>query len=274
MAPAGITNRIVAILEAFSHGGDDGLAAAAIIQRSGLPPSTVYRLLAEFEELGLVHRTADKRLRPNFRFERLLSFSSLSAERLTEACARLSDTLQSASEIIVLQGQSLFWHLVRQHPAQAIRLRAHTGYVRESRELDSITRMALAHCPVEFITRHWDTSAFYDVGVTYRPVAWDEARERLTQVDRDGMQFDLEGNAKGVRRFCVAVRDGARIACLLTVAEAATPLRDEAGHIAEIRELLFKERAWVEAAPSEPFAQTTAASTGSRGQNETIKEET
>lgn len=246
MASIGITHRVLAIIESFSATADDGLTAHAVIQRSGLPASTVYRLLTELEDLGLVYRTADKRLHPNFRFERLLSMGTLAPERLTTACARISDTLNSAAEVIVLQGQNLFWHLVRQHPMQAIRPRAHKGYVRETRELDSITRLALAHCPVDFVEQHWDTTAFYDVGVAHEPVAWDRVREILAGVDRGGMQFDLEGNAKGVRRFCVAVRDGARIACLLTVAEAATPLRETPAHIARIRELLLAERDWIE----------------------------
>ena len=86
-------------------------------------------------------------------------------------------------------------------------------------------------------------------GLGERPRCWEF-------VERDGMQFDLQGNAKGIRRFCVAVRDGQRIACLLTVAEAATPLRDEAAHIERIRQVLTEQRDTIElagpAAPVQP----------------------
>jgi DNA-binding IclR family transcriptional regulator len=248
MVSAGITARVLAIIESFSPGTDEGLTTQTIIQRSGLPASTVYRLLIEFEDLGLVYRTADKRMHPNFGFERRLSFENIAPENLDTACQRISDTLRSAAEIIALRGANLLWHVVKQHPGQAIRLRAHSGYARAPYELDSITRLALAYCPITFVEKHWDVTAFFDVGVKHTPIAWNDVRETLEAVDRDDMQFDLEGNAKGVRRFCVAVRDGPRIACLLTVAEAATPLRDASAHIARIRDILFEQRRWVEAA--------------------------
>lgn len=243
---AGVTTRVLAIIDSFSPETEEGVTAHTVIQRSGLPASTVYRLLLEFEELGLVYRTADKRIHPNFSFERRLTFDNIAPANLDTACQRISDTLQSAAEIIMLRGANLLWHVVKQHPGQAIRLRAHSGYARAPYELDSITRLALAHCPIAFIEKHWDVTAFFDVGVAHRPVAWQDVCRTLQAIDRDDMQFDLEGNAKGIRRFCVAVRDGQRIACILTVAEAATPLRDERAHIERIREILFDQRTWIE----------------------------
>lgn len=248
MISLGTTARVLAIVEALSGVDNEGIAAQVLIQRSGLPPSTAYRLLTEFEEAGLIYRTADKRIHANFSFERRLTFDKISPARLTSACAQISEKLHSAAEVIVLQGQNLVWHLVKQHPAQAIRLRAHAGFVRTTYELDSITRLALAYCPMELISRRWDTTAFFEVGVAGSRVTWDDAQKKLADVDRDGMQFDLQGNAKGVRRFCVAVRDGRRILSLLTVAEAATPLRDETGHINSIKKILIEQRDAIEAA--------------------------
>ena len=254
MAVVGSTSRVLAIMKALSVNADEGLTIQAVIERSGVPASTVYRLLAELEENGLVYRTEDRRVRANFTFERRLSFEHISPARLTAACNWISGKLQTASETIVLQGQSLVWHQVQQHPAQAIRLRAHAGFVRATYELDSITRLALAHCPIHLIERYWDRTAFFEPGVAGRRVDWDSARGLLQSVDCNGMQFDLQGNAKGIRRFCVAVRDGQRIACLLTVAEAATPLRDEAAHIDGIRQVLTEQRDIIEAAgPAAPL---------------------
>ncbi len=253
MAVAGSTARVLAIMKALSVDADEGLTPQAVIERSGVPASTVYRLLTELEENGLIYRTLDRRVRANFIFARRLSFEHISPARLTSACTWISDTLQSASEIIVLQGQSLVWHEVEQHPAQAIRLRAHAGFVRGTYELDSITRMALAHCAINLIEKYWDQTAFFEPGVAGSRVDWNSVRALLESVDRNGMQFDLEGNAKGVRRFCVAVRDGQRIACLLTVAEAATPLHDEATHIERIRQVLTEQRDAIElAGPTAP----------------------
>ncbi len=253
MAVVGSTARVLAIIKALSTDAEEGLTPQAVIERSGVPASTVYRLLTELEETGLVYRTVDRRVRANFTFERRLSFEQISPARLTAACSAISNRLETASEIIVLQGQNLAWHEVRQHPGQAIRLRAHAGFVRATFELDSITRMALAYCSIHLIEKYWDTTAFYDVGIAGSRLAWDDVRAVLQGVDRDGMQFDLQGNAKGVRRFCVAVRDGQRIACLLTVAEAATPLRDEAAHTGRIRQVLTEQRDAIElAGPAAP----------------------
>ena len=207
-----------------------------------------YRRLVEFQESCLIYRTPDRLLHANFSLEILLSFQNISPALLTSGSGLFFFKQKTAYEILVLQAQNLIWHEVEQHRNQAIRLRAHAGFVRATYELDSITRMALAYCPMELLEKYWDTTSFFETGVDHARVSWDEVKARLNAVDRDGMQFDLEGNAKGIRRFCVAVRDGQRIACLLTVAEAATPLRDQAAHIERIREVLIEQRDAIEAA--------------------------
>lgn len=261
MASIGSTARVLAVMDALSVAAEAGTSAQAVIDHSGLPASTVYRLLLELEEAGLIYRTEDRRLHANFLFERRLSFKSISPPRIAEACARLSNVLQSASEVIALRGHNLWWHIVQQHPAQAIRLRAHMGYARPPYELDSISRLALAHVPIEQIEKTWDRTAFFDVGVQHGPVSWPEVRDRIAAVDRDKMQYDLQGNAKGVRRFCIAVRDGERLGCLLTVAEAATPVRDIAQHVERIRRLLTQQRDAIEQ-EEETAAPTNGRETG------------
>lgn len=246
MRSSGSTARVLAVIEALSAASDDGVAVQAVIERTGLAPSTVYRLLMELEEVGLLYRTADRRMHANFTFARRLSFETISPPRIAEACAALSGKLQAASEIIVLQGHNLIWHIVQEHPAQAIRLRAHTGYARETYELDSLSRLTLAHVPLETIERKWDRTAFFDVGVDHTRMSWDEAHARIEATDPDDMQYDILGNAKGIRRFCIAIRDGHRLGCLLTVAEAATPLRDTDQHVEMMRSMLFAQRAAIE----------------------------
>lgn len=253
MASIGSTARVLAVMEALAASPDDGLVAQAVIEKSGLPGSTVYRILAELEEAGLIYRTPDRRMHPNFTFERRLSFQHISAARIVSACRHLSDNVFAASEVITFSGHNLWWHLVQQHPTQAIRLRAHPGYAREPYELDSISRLALSFRPLGQIEKIWDTTAFFSVGVQRSRLSWADVQKTVGAVDRDGMQFDLQGNAKGVRRFCIAVRDGGRFGCLLTIAEAATPLRDTAEHVERMRILLTGQRDAIEAAgPAEP----------------------
>lgn len=240
-------------MEALSGPEADGITAQKVVDRSGLPASTGYRILAELQELGLVHRTPDRRLMANFSFQRRLHHPGLDPELLAEACAKLSDRLTAAAEVVVLSGHNMLWHIVQQHPEQAIRLRAFPGFLRGAYELDSISRLALAHSPMEVLEKTWDTGAFYTTGVDRRPLEWGEAREMIAAVDRDDLQHDMRGNAKGIRRYCVAIHsaDGGMI-CLLTVAEAATPVRDETRHVTTIRGHLMTQRDKIENALSEP----------------------
>lgn len=246
---SGTSSRVIAVLEALTGAEADGLSAQEVVDRSGLPASTGYRIISELRELGLVHRTAKRKLMANFSFERRLHCNGLDPATLADACAVLSDRLTVAAEIVVLSGHNMLWHIVQEHPYQAIRLRAFPGYMRGAYELDSISRLALAHQPMETIEKSWDIGGFYTAGVDRQSLNWAEARDRINAVDPHDMQYDMTGNAKGVRRYCVAIHgpDGGMV-CLLTVAEAATPVRDETKHVANIRSHLMDRKFTIESA--------------------------
>lgn len=250
---SGTSSRVVAIMEALAGPDADGLTAQEVVDRSGLPASTGYRIISELQELGLVHRTPSRKLMANFSFQRRLHCPGLDPELLAEACAALSDQLTAAAEAVVMSGHNMLWHIVQQHADQAIRLRAFPGFMRGAYELDSLSRMALAHLSVERLEKSWDTGAYYSAGVDRQSLEWDEARAMIADVDPAGMQYDMMGNAKGIRRYCVAIQDpdGSMI-CLLTVAEAATPVRDEAQHVANIKEHLMDQKTKIESAFSDP----------------------
>lgn len=250
---SGTSSRVIAILEALTAPEADGLSAQDVVERSGLPASTGYRIITELQDLGFVHRTSSRKLIANFSFHRRLHCPGLDPQMLTKACAVLSERLTAAAEVVVLSCHSMLWHIVEQHPDQAIRLRAFPGFIRGAYELDSISRLGLAHRCVTRIEKAWDSGGFYTAGVDRRPLSWDEAREMITSVDPTEMQYDLMGNAKGIRRYCVAIQgsDGELI-CLLTVAEAAIPLRNEAQHVANIRTHLMSQKSMIENAFSDP----------------------
>lgn len=235
--------RILRLAESLSDAPSDGFSKSEIVERAGLPSSTVYRLLSEMEQTGYVYSTPEGRLLPNFSFERRIGIGNISPIQLRQACAAISANLETASEIILRRGHSLLWHVTDEHPMQPIKLRAHPGYVRATYELDSISRLALAYCRIEDIERSWDLSSFYEVGVQSKRLDWPEARERILATDRQAMQYDMLGNAKGIRRFSIAIASPTgELVALLTVAEAAIPVRDEQSHIARIRETLESTR--------------------------------
>lgn len=238
--------RILKLAESFSDAPKNGFTKAEVVRRAELPPSTVYRLLTAMEDAGYIYRTPEGGLLPNFSFERRIDSRSISLEKLDAATAMVSARLQTASEIILPRGHNLLWHFTDEHTLQEIRLRAHPGYVRATYELDSISRLALAHHDIADIEQSWDLTSFFDVGVERKRVNWADARERIRATDKSAMQFDMLGNAKGVRRYCVAItdRDGDFV-CLLTAAEAATPVRDEDAHVARIRDVLTNVKSFL-----------------------------
>lgn len=239
--------RILILLEHLSSAKGDGMQVASLVEDTGLAASTVYRLVHDLEELGYVRKDADRRLLPNFSFEQGLAVSGMDLQFLSEICQSVSGKLAVVSEFISLRQQNLFWHISEESALQPIRLRASVGFIRGSYELDCLSRTALSQLPTQDIERAWDVSGFYDVGVSGGKVPWQEAGARISAVDPDDMQFDLMGNAKGIRRYCVAIKgtDG-NFAGMLTAAEAATPLRDENSHIEHVRDVLLSTKDAVE----------------------------
>lgn len=240
-------NRTLILLEHLSAAKRAGVTVAQLVEQTGLASSTVYRLVQELEALGYIRKSDDRRLFPKFHFEQGMSFGGVDIGRLSDACQLVCVALVAASEFIAMRRETLFWHVAEGHPNQSIRLRAGVGFVRGMYELDCITRMALAHLPLSEVETSWDIAGFYEVGVSGRKVSWDEAREQILAVDTAEMQFDLMGNAKGVRRFCVAIHgDKGEFVGLMTAAEAATPVRDVDAHVAQVRAVLLEAKAAVE----------------------------
>ncbi|MEX0286948.1 MAG: helix-turn-helix domain-containing protein [Paracoccaceae bacterium] len=238
--------RLLRLAEILSLAPPNGFTKSEIVDRFREPPSTVYRLLKELQDQGYIYQTADGRLLPAFTFERHIGSGAIPLAQLREACSFISQNLQTAAEIILLRGFNLEWRIIEEHPAQRIRLHAHPGFERTTYELDSISRLSLAFCEIQDIETSLDTSVFHEVGVHQRSITWEQARANLLSIDRDQMQFDMLGNAMGVRRSCVAIRDPeGQLICLLTAAEAATPVRDEERHVSHIRQVLERARSMV-----------------------------
>ncbi len=103
-------------------------------------------------------------------------------------------------------------------------------------------------------------TSFFNVGIESTRVIWTDARERIRATNKSAMQFDMLGNAKGVRRYCVAITDAdENLVCLLTAAEAATPVRDESAHVARIRAVLTEAKSCLESGGVLAADQTDSA---------------
>lgn len=239
--------RILTLLEHLSLAKEGGMQVAHLVEGTGLAASTVYRLVGDLEDLGYLRKGEDRKLIPNFSFEQAMAIGGMDLQSLNDACREVSSSLIAASEFISLRRQNLFWHISEESTQQPLRLRAGVGFIRGSYELDCISRMALAHSSTDDVERVWDLSGFYEVGVSGGKVPWSYAKAQIAAVDLKAMEFDLMGNAKGIRRYCVAINgSGGAFAGLLTVAEAATPLRDVEGHLEKVRTVLLDSKENVE----------------------------
>ncbi len=239
----GSVDRVLQIIETLAASAERGVTPAEICDRCKLASSTVYRILGDLELAGYAYKSSSKQYFPNFTFERQIALDFASPEIIRQTCVSVCTSLQTASEIVLRRGQNLLWHHKEEHPLQPIRLRAHAGFIRSTYELDSISRLALSHLPPETIEVRWDLSAFFETGVAGEKVDWATARARIDGVDPRGMEYDMQGNAKGIRRFCVAVAaPSGELISLLTVAEAATPVRNVDAHIEHVRHVLMNAR--------------------------------
>ena len=71
-----------------------------------------------------------------------------------------------------------------------------------------------------------------------------EARQIIESAANKMVDFDFYGNHLGVRRFVTLIDDDhGRFMHLLSIAEAAVPVRDRAAHISELTQVLTEARA-------------------------------
>jgi DNA-binding IclR family transcriptional regulator len=259
----GSATRVVRLISALSQ-MTDGVGVRELAVATGLATATTHRMLADLEAMGLAYRDTSRRYFPNFIFARQVSYGAEDLAVARAAAERLSRQLGVATEIVVPHESSLLWHAKFEPADQSIRLRAHAGFTRTMHELDAISRLSLAYRPIEEIETVYDTTAFYETGVEARKLMWDEARALIAGVDPAGVAFDMQGNAKGVRRFAVALRNAQGLACLLTIVEAAIPVRDPEGRRRELAAALLATRDACEA-PSPPVAEASIATEDNQG---------
>lgn len=240
-------SRILTLMEHLSAARDRGILVADLCENTGLANSTVYRLVNDLEQLGYLEKKPDRRLIAKFSFQQEMAVGGFKLTDLSNTCKALAARLTATSELIEFQKANLFWQVSEQHHDQSFQLRAGVGFIRSTYELDSLSRMALAQFEPAEIEENWDVSAFYDVGVSGGKITWDHAREKISAVDPSGMEYDLMGNSKGVRRFCVALKGkNNEFAGLLTAAEAAIPVKDISAHTARMRDVLLEMKRTVE----------------------------
>ncbi len=238
--------KALALMEYLARTHADGSSAAELTKATGIPRSTLVRMLNTLEEQGYLERSADGLYSVKFVFHKTLGVSGSEREDIKKACVQLHTTTGRQIELIGVSAQDLYWHEVYADPEAPVRVAAKPGFRRRLYELDAPSRLYLAQLSAGTVRSRFDTAAFYHTGPDYRPASWQEIAELLADTDLRRCAYDEEGNSNGIRRFAAILRRRGDFVAILALAEAATPLRDAAAHFESTARLLEEARDSIE----------------------------
>jgi DNA-binding IclR family transcriptional regulator len=224
--------RTLAVLEYFADHSGTPLTQAQIANACGISSATLNRIVKVLCDEGYVFRDKSRRYRCNVAFTKMIGADADYFNVLAKAISAIVSATALAAESIVVRGNEFEWHHKEEPPNTTLYLRARPGFRRNMNELDALSRLYLAEIGWEEVDRRFDTATFYAAGARHRRVTAQEARRIVEKTDPMGVAYDIEGNGNGVRRFATIIRDqGGRFLHLLSIAEAALPLADQAAHV-------------------------------------------
>jgi DNA-binding IclR family transcriptional regulator len=185
--------------------------------RTGLPKSTLIRLLAVLTEEEFVVRVDD---RPAFRLGHKLlrlSASYVGALDLSVVAgpylADLAAVSGCTANLGLLDGMQVL-HVCVEEPARPIRFMAHTGS-RDDTYCTALGKALLATLPASQLPGHLPGTEPYDRRTDTTIISGDELRRELTRTSRRGYAYDDNEGAVGVRCLAVPiVAEGETIAAI------------------------------------------------------------
>lgn len=226
-----------------------------IARELGLSTATVSRIVKSLASEGYVLMTSEKYCIRNFRLSRNVPMSERYLALLNELMQDISANYAVSVEAVVVTGFELFWHTCTEFPDASIAIKAKPGFRRTLAELDPLARLYLSRMTWDDINEALLPGGFFRNDINREIIDAEEARQIIENATDKTIDFDFDGNHLGVRRFVTLIDDDSgRFMHLLSIAEAAIPVRDRAAHIAELTKVLTEARAALKAQISKESA--------------------
>lgn len=235
--------RILKVMEYLVASGQQPVKQIQIARDLDLSPATVSRIVKSLAEEGYVLMTPEKYCVCNFRLSRNVPMSEQYLNRLSILMQEISIEHGVSVEAVVVAGHELFWHSCTEFPDASIAIKAKPGFRRTLTELDPLSRLYLSRMSWKEIESDLLPGGFFRNDINRDIVEAAKARKIIEGAAGKSVDYDFNGNHLGVRRFATVIEDeNEQFMHLLSIAEAAVPVRDKAEHIAKFTTVLEDAR--------------------------------
>lgn len=219
---------------------------------SGVPKTTLLRILNTLVETGYVSKTRKKGYVANFQLTKLIPLDSAHHRHLEGVLETVSRETGQTAEIITVTGKSLYWYDRFEPTGFGVRVAAQRGFKRTLYELDAPSRLYLSRIGTGAVGQEFDTTAFYTAMPHYAPLPWEVARARIAAAASHEVVFDESGNRNGIRRFATAITSQQdTVLYLLAVAEPAVVVSSWDDYVTRLRDVLLDQRQRLQELPHE-----------------------
>ncbi|MEP2532308.1 helix-turn-helix domain-containing protein [Shimia sp.] len=244
----GPSDRLLQVMEYLMAAGPEPVKQVDISRDLGISAATVNRIVRTLAKRGYLFHTSEKYCIPNFRLIRNVPMSESYLSVLSDLMNDITAEHSVSVEAVVVTGFDLLWHSRTQLPDASVAIRAARGFRRSLYELDAMSRLYLSRLGWDEVSYKYFTGGFFKTGLEMKGLAPSEARRIIEDVAEANFDMDFDGNHVGVRRFSTIIEDEeGKFLHLLSIAEAAVPVRDKQEHVAKARRVLSEARATLNA---------------------------
>lgn len=252
--------RLLQVMEYLMSAGAEPVRQVDMARQLEIAPATLSRIIKTLSERGYVLRTRDKLCVRNFHLARNVPMSERYLVVLRDLMNDITQRHRMSVEAVVVSGFDLLWHARTELPNATVKIQAMAGYRRSLYELDAMSRLYLSRIGWDDVRYRFNAGGFFATGLDMKAVSEAQARRVIDKDRESNFDYDFDGNHVGVRRFATIVEDEAgNFLHLLSLAEAALPVRDKAEKIESCRAILTQARAVLQ-------AQTRAEAASSRSE--------
>lgn len=235
--------RLLKVMEYMTSAGQIPVKQIQIARDLDMAPATVSRIVRSLAAEGYLLLTSEKYCICNFRLSRNVPMSEHYLSVLNQLMNEISIELGVSVEAVVVAGFELFWHSCTEFQDAGIAIKAKPGFRRTLTELDPLSRLYLSRKSWEEINFDLLPDGFCRNNLNRDIISAQEARSIIQSAAGKSVDYDFDGNHLGVRRFATIIDDDkGNFLHLLSIAEAATPVQDQAAHVGKFIRVLNAAR--------------------------------